>query len=212
MEAMTLAYQECYSEFCMAEDIQPILEGIISLFFFLVTSNKGRKYSAARHALLGSEGLQQYAMEGLGLAALGKVGVRGVLPEDAACILKVGIQTLHMYLMMAAKEGTIAETRLGALVTHAGILAALRAAAGGLHNFIFARRCSSESIKAAWHFFSVQRRQPGGSREAHVQAQLAMLESMRQAGTLLQLSALAPAHRQRAERRARRHGFLEVHF
>lgn len=119
------------------------------------------------------------------------------------------MESFLVFLATAVDKMKVSESRMGALLTHEGFLAPLRAVAERGEGFDEAP-FSSGGLLAAWLHFEAQHRNPEGSPEAHDTARSAMLGAMRQAAALLQLGALASPQQQRAVRRARKAGFLHV--
>lgn len=96
--------------------------------------------------------------------------------------------------------------RLGALVTDEVILEPLRRVAEGSADLERLQACAF-LFANAWQHLAMLRSIPGGCTEAHAALQSVMLAAMQQGAVL---RALVPAQQQRAVRRARRQGFLQV--
>jgi hypothetical protein len=175
---------------------------------FLGPSNAAGRRFAGWPAVLGSGSLQQFAVDALVWEAPSR---RPPLPEEVEEQLTDSLSTFRKFLGGAAQEDQISAARLRTLFAHEGILAALQAVAEGREepegsNWPAARSSAILLNKAAIKL-QAQRCSP----EAYTAVQGTMLGVIRQGAVLLQLTAVAPAQRQRAVRRARRDGFLQVH-
>lgn len=174
----------------------------------------GSKYGrgvAAWTDVVGSDSLQQYAMDALTPQIWEASPSQSLTPEQLVQRQsQSGMEPFMSLLTAAAAEGKLCETRLRALLTHDSLLAPLRAAAEDCKAFKSVRD-PLMLLQTAWFHFRSKRVLPAGSPEAYLAAQTAMLEAARQGGALLQLRALAPAKQQRALRRALSGGFFQVH-
>lgn len=159
--------------------------------------------SAAYAELLGSDTLQQYAMESLVVA-----GPSSHLPlsEEEA---ESELQPFRQFLVDAAEAEQIGEAHLTSLFTHEGLLDPIRTAAGGSFD-LESVAASMEVFSAACGHFLSKGRVPGGSPTAHRAAQCSLLAALQQGAVLLRPRVTATDQKQRAVRRARREGFLQV--
>lgn len=166
------------------------------------SQNGTTEYHAAWEVLMSSDSLQQFVMDAIPTLQYFDSSSSTRLP--AAKVAR-SLKTITWFLCFAAVEGKLSAARLSTLLTHELIIAPIRALAEG--------STGAESIipsitvlEAGWE----GRCSPGGSPAAHRAAQSAVLGALRQTAALLQLQALPAAQRQRAVRRARRGGFLQV--
>lgn len=113
------------------------------------------------------------------------------------------------FLAKAAEERRISEARLGALLTHDGLLVLLQEAAEGTADSALVIQ-SGIVLSHAWQHFSRTGRSPGGSPGALGAALSVTMAALRQGIAVLQLRAVPAAEKPRSVRRARRAGFLSV--
>lgn len=211
LSAAVEALQACHSAGQdRRSDIALVGESLQFYVAFLHPANGERRRDVARAALLGSDSLQRYAMEALAAAAAAAGPGQPSCLQDAIQLSWKPIQVLSLFLGMAAAEGSMGDARMRTLLTHDGIIAPLWRAAEGRGDYVRTLSCSAMFLETAWVHFSTSQRSSGRLAEAHRAAQSAMMWAIRQGLALLQLSAVAPAQRQRAVRRARRGGFLLV--
>lgn len=196
LEATGQAVQACPDkEHCCARS-RMLISQALDLHVEFLNPDRNRPY-AGWHHFLGSDSLQQYAMDGLDPTEISNTGFEP--SED-----------FQTYLSTAGLSGLVSEARLGALLTHDGILAPIRAAAEGRQEF---RGCLRVSVilGMACEHFGTQRRNPGGSPAALRAVQSTLMAAIRQGAALRQVLEMAAGRRQRAVRRAQETGFLQVH-
>lgn len=125
------------------------------------------------------------------------------------------VNDFKYFLSCAVCTDAVSTARLRALATHAAILEPLRAASDGRAGFS-AVNTSASFLAGAWLEIASQKTQANDSfriiPEEHAAARSAVMAAMRQGAALLQLRAVAVSQLQRAVRRARRGGFLQVYF
>ena len=153
--------------------------------------------------LLGSDSMQQYALEALQQLHSSRKDV-SIDRTDSDCEL-----SFLSLLLEAFRAGEMSQAALEAMLTNEGLLSYLRdGACGGLHGVGLTR--TVKALSAAWTEIQQATIFSTGRPEAHRAMQSAMLGAVRQSTVLLQLRTVAPALRQRAVRRAQRYGFLMV--
>lgn len=145
--------------------------------------------------LVGSESLQQFAMDVLSPAAPERTVWS---PSDVKGIAL-------SFMANAGEAARMSETRLRALLTNGGLLAPLQAAAEGRADFTWAMMPVMILLSGCRQIHT-----PWDASEVHAPVQSALMAAMRQGTALLQLRAAPPPQQQRAVRRARREGFLQV--
>jgi hypothetical protein len=143
--------------------------------------------------LLGSERLQQFAMDALEMPE----------PSETPNVR----EPLIMFFAEAAKVGKLSEARMSTLLTHEQVLASLMAAAEGREGLT---QSAVYLLIPLWRYFDEKKRRPDGSPEAHLAAQSAIMAALRQGSVLMQLKAVAAPQKRRAVQRARKNGFLQV--
>lgn len=121
------------------------------------------------------------------------------------------------FLASALSAGKLSEARLRVLLLRQHVLAPLQVAAGRAHPVAGVTHDSQSFLTGALNEITTQHFKSGGlsddSPAAHMAAQSAVMAiagALWQGVVLLQLRAVAPAQRERAIRRARREGFLQV--
>ena len=149
--------------------------------------------------LAGSASLQDYSMAAV------EAAVQSAEPPEQAIM-----EGFYSFLDAGTIAGKVSDARLNILVTHAGVLEPLRAAAEG--------RCKFEDLttyakllEGAWVHLGMQPGAITGTKEAHEAAGGVIRAALRQGAALLQITGLPPAQRHRGARRALKRGFLQVH-
>jgi hypothetical protein len=204
LAATVEALQACRpSVYSQCHEVQLIFESLKVHIHALRPGNDGRRHFAGWTDMLGSDSLQRVSME-----AILPASPSSQLPLPAVEAVQ-DTAALVGFLVDAALAGQVSEARLSALLTHEVLIALLKASAEGRADFD-AISIPVKLLIAAWRHFSAQRRSPGGSPAEHGAAQSAVLAALRQGTAMLLLREVAPAQQQRAVRRARREGYLQV--